>query len=111
MDDRRTARFFGDIDQALHSQQSRPEILGDAVEQELKLVTGERLLAHQKECFDALLAEMGAVTVSAIMIIMVLMLVLARIMVVSFGRRPVGLDVEPAARICFGIGSVEARRG
>src|SRR5579872_5052134 len=44
------------------------------------------------------------------MTVMIMVFAVTFVMIVDFGRRAVGLNVKPAARICFWIGRIEPGR-
>ena len=77
LDDRRSARLLGDIDEAFDAKQARPEVLADAVEKELQFGPGQRCLSRQHEGLDA---------ASRQMILMVMMMVVAVIMIMTAVR-------------------------
>ena len=57
LNDRRTAWLLGDIDEPLHPQEPRAEILPDPVKQKLQLFARQRRLARQHEALDRLVLK------------------------------------------------------
>ncbi len=102
LDHRRPARLLGDIQEPLHPEKPRPEVLRDAVEQELRLLARKWALAGQDEALDPPALEMALPRV-----VMMLMIVARVAVVMGMVRVLVGLDVEPGTRIGSRIGRVE----
>jgi hypothetical protein len=102
LDHRGAIGFFRDIDDALHTQQVRPEILLKRIEQKPQRLARDRLVAREAERGDVAIVQMVTIVIGVIIVAVIMPV--ARVVMVRVGML-IGLGIEPGARVGLGIGA------